>query len=73
MTYTDKVTKIIEGSPLWKELNERAKAIYAQHDRTPGNEEYQTLRKILVDKVILEDPKVFKAVADLTFEEVYAN
>ena len=71
MTYADKVARIIEGSALWKELNEKAKELYEKHGRTPSEEEYQALRKVLVDKVILDDPEVFKAVADLTFEETY--
>jgi hypothetical protein len=64
----EKQMKIIEtainGSELWIKLNELAKSAYEKFARVPSEEEYQTLRNVLICKVILEDKEVFNLVCE---------
>lgn len=64
----NRIETAVNGSPIWKQLNDKCKELYAQYDRTPTEEEYQALRTMLVCKVALDDPQVMKVFADCTFE-----
>lgn len=58
------ITAAINKSPVWRKLNENAKAKTSEHGVKLPDDAYQKLRDIFVLKTILEDPEVFKLVSD---------
>lgn len=58
-----KIIELINGSDLFKRLNERCKNLYEQSSREPSEEEYQTLRNMLICKTMLEDEKLFQEIS----------
>jgi hypothetical protein len=70
--FTEKVVKAIEASAMWKELNEKAKAVIASENRVPSEKEYATLRSFLMNIVILQDENVKEVVARELYESMRA-
>lgn len=64
----ENIIGLIEQSPLWKALNEKARALYEDHGRTPTEEEYQALRNIIICKVMLEEPQIREVMAEKAYE-----
>lgn len=67
---TNEIVKAIEKSPMWKVLNEKVKEKYEEAGRTPSEEEYKAVRKMLMLKVMKEDPKVKETVTYQTYMEL---
>lgn len=67
---TETMIREVEKSPLWKKLNEGVKKLYEDNNRVPSEEEYQSLRNMLVCKVMLEDKNVKEAIAKATYDEL---
>ena len=59
----DKIENEINKSPLWHKLNELCKKEYEKVGKVPNKEEYQSLRNILICKVIMNDLEVRKALS----------
>jgi methionine salvage enolase-phosphatase E1 len=70
MVDTNKLQEAISNSPLWQELNKKAKEMYAETGKEPSEEEYQALRSVLIFKTIKDDPEVLKLYQDMVWEEV---
>ncbi len=70
--FTDNVSQAVQASPLWKVLNDKAKAMYEEVGRTPSTEEYEALRTMLVCKVMLEDPNVQEVACQSMYAELRA-
>ena len=71
MTY--ELTVAIERSPVWKKLNEGLKEIAEQMalKGTPvSDSDYQWAREQIILKTMLDDPEVFKLVADDVWAEL---
>lgn len=68
MEMTDKVIGMIQQSPLWAELNAKAKVLYEKHGRTPSEEEYEALRNIIICRVMIEEPAIREVMARETYE-----
>lgn len=67
--FTENVMKAVQDSPLWKKVNEDAKALYLAHGRNPSDEEYQALRTMLICKVMLEDPTIQDVACEAMYNE----
>lgn len=50
----NEIIKAIEGSQVWIDINKRIEAIYEKENRIPSEEEYQTLRNMMICKTIME-------------------
>jgi hypothetical protein len=70
--FTENTIKAIEASAMWKELNEKAKAVIASENRVPSEKEYATLRNFLMNIVILQDENVKEVVARELYESMRA-
>lgn len=68
MKMTNEVIEMIEKSPLWAELNAKAKAAYEEHNRVPSDEEHEALRNIIICRVMLEEPAIREVMARETYE-----
>ena len=71
--FTENVVKAIESSPLWKELNEKAKAVVEKENRVPTEAEYASLRKFLMNIVMLQDENVKQVVTKELYEKFRAE
>jgi hypothetical protein len=71
--FTEKVVKAIEASVMWKELNEKAKAVVASENRVPSEKEYASLRNFLMSIVIANDENVKEVAARELYETFRAE
>ena len=69
----EKIKTAVETSPVWEQLNAQVKRLYQQHNRIPTDEEYQTVRTMILCKVALEDKNVMKVLSDCTWEALRAG
>lgn len=69
----NKIEKAINNSPLWLEINAKAKAMYEESGREPSEEEYQALRNVLIFKTIKDDPNVLKLYQDMVWEDLQSK
>ena len=60
----DRIEQEINKSPLWHDLNKACKKEYEKVGKVPSKEEYQSLRNILICKVIMSDLEVRKALSN---------
>lgn len=68
---TQEIIEAISNSEYFKRLNAVAKATYEKENRRPSDEEYQTLRNILICKTMLEDEAVKHMVSQSVWNELH--
>ena len=64
----DRIEKHITNSPYWERLNKTCKEAYKAAGKTPSEKEYQSLRSIIICKVIMEDQQVRKNLSSEVWE-----
>lgn len=69
---TNEIINAIEQSEMWKQLNANIKALYEDNNREASEEEYQALRKMMIMKVMAEDPNICEVAAKSAYNEFNA-